>query len=79
MLKKILLATILLVLAYGFWASPDFKTIAAGIAIFLFGMLCMAEGLRAFTGGTLERLLRRATSTTAKSVLFSRREQPVAV
>ncbi len=70
MLKRILLPTILLVLAYGFWVSPNFKTIAAGIAVFLFGMLCLEEGFRAFTGGGLERLLRRTTSTTPKSLLF---------
>ena len=70
MLKKILLPTILLVLAYGFWVSPNFKTIAAGIAIFLFGMLSLEQGFQAFTGGTLERLLRRTTSSTGKSLLF---------
>lgn len=70
MLKKILLPTILLVLAYGFWVSPNFKAIAAGIAIFLFGMLSLEEGFQAFTGGTLERLLRRTTSSTGKSLLF---------
>ena len=70
MLRKILLPTILLVLAYGFWVSPNFKIIAAGIAIFLFGMLCLEEGFQAFTGGTLERLLRRTTSSTARSLLF---------
>jgi len=70
MLRKIILPTILLVLAYGFWVSPNFKVIAAGIAIFLFGMLSLEEGFRAFTGGILERLLRRTTSTTGKSLLF---------
>ena len=69
-MKKILLPTILLVLAYGFWVSPNFKTIAAGIAIFLFGMLSLEQGFQAFTGGGLERLLRRTTSSTGKSVLF---------
>ncbi len=69
-LRKILLPTILLVLAYGFWVSPNFKAIAAGVAIFLFGMLSLEEGFRAFTGGTLERLLRRTTSTTGHSLLF---------
>jgi len=64
MLKKILLPTIILLLAYGFWVSPNFKVIAAGIAIFLFGMLAMEEGFRAFTGGGLERLLKRTTSST---------------
>mgnify|MGYP000644551376 CR=1 FL=1 len=54
MMKKVLLPTILLVLAYGFWVSPDFKEIAAGVAIFLFGMLALEEGFKAFTGGGLE-------------------------
>ncbi len=70
MLKRILLPTIILVLVYGFWVSPNFKTISAGVAIFLFGMLALEEGFRAFTGGTLERMLRRTTSSTAKSLLF---------
>ncbi|MGB5278545.1 MAG: Na/Pi symporter, partial [Gammaproteobacteria bacterium] len=70
MLRKILLPTILLVLAYGFWVSPNFKTITAGIAIFLFGMLSLEQGFQTFTGGGLERLLRRTTSSTGKSMLF---------
>ncbi|MGB5727166.1 MAG: Na/Pi symporter [Thiogranum sp.] len=70
MLRKIFLPTILLILAYGFWVSPNVKMIAAGVAIFLFGMLSLEEGFRAFTGGTLERMLRRTTSSTGKSVLF---------
>ncbi|MGB5260948.1 MAG: Na/Pi cotransporter family protein, partial [Gammaproteobacteria bacterium] len=68
MLRKILLPTILLVLAYGFWVSPNIKAIAAGVAIFLFGMLSLEEGFRAFTGGGLERMLRRTTSSTGKSL-----------
>ena len=60
----------LLILAWGFWISPDFKAISAGVAIFLFGMLSLEEGFRSFTGGTLERLLRRTTSSTWKSLLF---------
>jgi len=70
MLKRILLPTILLILAYGFWVSPNFKAISAGVAIFLFGMLSLEEGFRAFTGGALDRILKRATSSTARSVLF---------
>ena len=70
MLKKILLPSIILVLGWGFWVSPDFKEISAGVAIFLFGMLSLEEGFRAFTGGALERLLRRTTSSTWKSVVF---------
>jgi phosphate:Na+ symporter len=70
MLKKILLPSILLILAYGFWVSPDFKEIAAGVAIFLFGMLFLEEGFKAFTGGFLEKLLQRTTDKTWKSLLF---------
>ena len=57
-------------LAYGFWISPNFKEIAAGVAIFLFGMLSLEEGFKAFTGGLLERLLRRTTDSMWKSLRF---------
>jgi phosphate:Na+ symporter len=70
MLKKIILPTILFILAYGFWISPNFKEIAAGVAIFLFGMLSMEEGFKAFTGGTLERILRKSTNRMWKSLSF---------
>jgi len=70
MLKKILLPTILIILSYGFWVSPDFKEIAAGVSIFLFGMLFLEEGFKAFTGGVLEKLLQKTTDKTWKSLLF---------
>lgn len=70
MLKKIFLPSILLILAYGFWVSPDFKEIAAGVAIFLFGMLFLEDGFKAFTGGVLEKLLQKTTDKTWKSLLF---------
>ena len=70
MLRKILIPTILLILGFGFWVSTEFKTIAAGVAIFLFGMLSLEEGFRAFTGGALEKLLRRTTSSTYHSLGF---------
>lgn len=70
MLKRILLPTIFVILAYGFWVSPNFKEIAAGVAIFLFGMLFLEEGFKAFTGGLLENLLKRTTSGLGKSISF---------
>ena len=70
MLKRAILPTMLLVLGYGFWISPDFKEISAGVAIFLFGMLALEEGFKAFTGGLLERLLRKTTSGLWKSLTF---------
>ncbi len=39
--------------------SPDFKDISAGVVIFLFGMMSLEEGFRAFTGSLLENMLRR--------------------
>jgi len=70
MLRKILLPSILILLGYGFWVSPDFKEIAAGVSIFLFGMLFLEEGFKAFTGGMLEKLLQKTTNKTWKSLLF---------
>ncbi|HIP61194.1 MAG TPA: Na/Pi cotransporter family protein [Sulfurovum sp.] len=70
MLRKIIFPSILLVLAYGFWISPDFKEIAAGMSIFLFGMLSLEEGFRAFSGGTLEKILKKSTDKLYKSIGF---------
>jgi len=70
MLKKVLLPSILVILAYGFWISPDFKEIAAGVSIFLFGMLFLETGFKVFTGGVLEKLLQKTTNKTWKSLLF---------
>ncbi len=70
MLKKILLPTILLVLTYGFWISANFEEIAAGVAIFLFGMVALEQGFKAFSGGALETVLKKSTGNLAKSTLF---------
>ncbi len=70
MIRKIFLPTIFLLLTYGFWVSPDFKVITAGVAIFLFGMLALEQGFNAFTGGALERLLRKSTNKMWKSLTF---------
>ncbi len=70
MIRKIFLPTILFVLAYGFWISPDFKEISAGVAVFLFGMLFLEEGFKAFTGGVLEKILQKTTNKLWKSLSF---------
>jgi phosphate:Na+ symporter len=67
-LRKILLPVILAILAYGFWISPNFKEIAAGLALFLFGMVSLEQGFQAFTGGTLETVLRKSTDSIGKSI-----------
>jgi phosphate:Na+ symporter len=50
--------------------SPDFKEISAGVAIFLFGMLALEEGFRAFSGGVLEKILHVSTNKLWKSISF---------
>jgi phosphate:Na+ symporter len=70
MLRRFAFPLALLVLAYGLWASADFKEIAAGVALFMFGMICLEEGFKAFTGGALEQVLRRSTDRLWKSIGF---------
>ena len=70
MIGRIVLPVILASLTWGFWISPTFKEIAAGVAIFLFGMLALEQGFQAFTGGLLEKLLARTTDRTWKSISF---------
>ena len=70
MIKNLALPVILLVLTLGFWASSDFQEIAAGIAIFLFGMLMIEDGFKLFSGGILEKMLEKATGSVAKSLSF---------
>ena len=70
MTRHLPLALVFLILGYGFAASSDFTEIAAGVAIFLFGMMSLEEGFKAFTGGTLERLLQKSTDRLWKSLGF---------
>lgn len=70
MVRRLLLGSVFIVLAYGFWLSPNFKEIAAGVAIFLFGMTSLQDGFKAFTGGLLENLLKHTTDKLWKSLSF---------
>jgi len=70
MLRKTFLPAIFILLMYGFAVSEEFKTITAGIAIFLFGMLSLEEGFKTFTAGGLEKLLRASTNKLWKSMTF---------
>jgi len=70
MKRNLLLLVIFAVLGYGFWASPDLKTIAAGVAVFLLGMFALESGFKAFSGGVLEAFLKKTTDTTWKSLSF---------
>ena len=70
MLRRTFLPAIFVLLAYGFAVSVEFKTITAGVAIFLFGMLSLEEGFKTFTAGTLEKTLRASTDKIWKSMTF---------
>lgn len=70
MIRNGLFFSFLGLLALGFWFSADFKTIVAGIAIFLFGMLSLQQGFKYFTGGILENILRGVTDNLLKRLLF---------
>jgi phosphate:Na+ symporter len=70
MIKKLVFPSSLLLIAYALWFSPDFNQIAAGVAIFLFGMLFLEQGFQGFTGGTLEKILRASTNKRWKSLMF---------
>ena len=64
------LPVIIAALLLAFWFSPDVQEIAAGIAIFLFGMLMLEDGFKLFGGSMLERLLARATRSTPRAITF---------
>ncbi|MDU8911664.1 Na/Pi symporter [Aestuariicoccus sp. MJ-SS9] len=53
-----------------FWFSPDAQEIAAGVAIFLFGIRMLEDGFKLFGGGTMERVLESATGSTPRAIAF---------
>ncbi|EXF43087.1 Na+/phosphate symporter [Pseudomonas sp. BAY1663] len=59
-----------LALSWSFWASGGWLELCAGLALFLFGMQCLEEGLRELAGSKLEQLLARSTATPFKGLLF---------
>lgn len=70
-LKSLVLPVLaLLVLSLSFFYSPGWLQLSAGLALFLFGMQCLEEGLKKLAGGRLEQLLERSTATPLKGFLF---------
>ena len=70
-LKSFLLPVLaLVILAISFWFSAGWLQLCAGLALFLFGMQCLEEGLKQLAGGRLEQLLERSTATPFKGFLF---------
>lgn len=67
MLRRFFVPTILILLSIVFWVSPNFKAVAAGVAILLFGMIALENGFKSLTEGPLKRLLSKATNKFYKS------------
>ncbi|TQR33056.1 Na/Pi-cotransporter [Campylobacter sp. MIT 99-7217] len=69
-------------LYYGFWfifivalcytlvLYDKLATILAGVAILLIGMTNLSSGFKSFSGGLLEKILAKSTSTKLKSIIF---------
>jgi phosphate:Na+ symporter len=68
MIKKSVFIGLLAALALLLYLYSNFKTIAAGIAILLFGMVLLEEGFRVFTKGPLQNILKKSTDKLYKSI-----------
>ncbi|XLX40043.1 Na/Pi cotransporter family protein [Ectopseudomonas mendocina] len=69
-LRWVMLLLVVAGLIASFWFSQGWLQLCAGLAIFLFGMQCLEDGLRQLAGSKLEQILGRSTSTPFKSLLF---------
>ena len=67
-IKKTFFYSFLFVLAAILYLNPNFKTISAGVAILLFGMIMLEEGFKVFTKGPLQKMLKNATNKLYKSI-----------
>ncbi|WP_313220619.1 Na/Pi cotransporter family protein [Stutzerimonas nitrititolerans] len=70
LLKLLLPALVVAALSWSFWSNEGWLQLCAGLALFLFGMQCLEEGLRDLAGSHLEQLLARSTATPFKGLLF---------
>lgn len=68
--KYITLSVILAALGGSFLYSPSWLQLCYGLALFLFGMQCIEEGLRSAAGGKLERWMSQSTATPSKGLFF---------
>jgi phosphate:Na+ symporter len=68
MFKKISFLLFLVLLGYSLLLNPNFKTIAAGVSILLFGMILLEQGFKVFTKGFLKNILKKVTDKLYKSI-----------
>lgn len=67
-MKRTFFLAFLIVLAIILFFNPNLKTILAGVAILLFGMIMLEEGFKVFTKGPLQNILKKATDKLYKSI-----------
>jgi len=68
MIRKPLFYLFLVLLAALLYFNPNLKTILAGVAVLLFGMIMLEEGFKVFTKGPLQNVLKKATNKLYKSI-----------
>ena len=68
MLPKVFFILFLFLLGVVLFFNPNFKTISAGIAILLFGMILLEKGFKVFTKGPLQNILKKSTDKLYKSI-----------
>jgi phosphate:Na+ symporter len=69
-LKKAFFIISLIILLVIIYLNDNLKDIAAGIAILLFGIMYLENGFKYFSGGPIERWLKKSTSNLFKSISF---------
>ena len=67
--KKYIYTLLLLFVAFLILSNENAKEIIAGITIFLIGMVYMEDGFKLFSGGILEKILKKSTSNLPKAIL----------
>lgn len=68
MIKKSIFFFCLIALGAILFFNPNFKTIASGVAILLFGMIMLEEGFKVYAKGPLQKILQKATNKLYKSI-----------
>lgn len=68
MIKKSIFFFCLIALSAVLFFNPNFKTIASGVAILLFGMIMLEEGFKVYAKGPLQKILHKATNKLYKSI-----------
>ena len=68
--KYLGIAVLLVALIYSFFISSAWMVLCYGLALFLFGMQCIENGLHNTAGGTLERIMAKSTANPTRGFLF---------